>query len=61
MLMIMTVIYMQVITLRSLCLQQLIASITPDTIFDYVQTADSCSESSLLEACLEDVMLPENR
>ena len=42
---------MQVLQLRSMCLDQLLVNVSASNIVEYMISADACNEQSLLHAC----------
>ena len=44
---------MQVLELRTICLDGLLKSVAPSNIFEYISFADSSDEESLMEACIQ--------
>ena len=52
---------LQVQTLRQICVEQIIDSMTVEAVLTYAVTADSLSDATLLEACLAFITNPSNR
>ena len=53
--------FLQVHSLRQLLVDHIKYSLTVETVLDYVVTAHSVSDTSLLDACLTFIKKPDNR
>ncbi len=53
--------FLQVHSLRQLCVDHIKYSLTVETVLAYAVTAHSMSDTSLLDACLTFIKKPDNR